>query len=376
MKKYTFVFIFFVLAVAITPFAVRAQDNDVPKQTVVASEERIEGDYLKAVEALDLSGTVTGDAMVIAGQIELYGAVNGDLMAAGGNLEISGSIGQNLRAIGGNITVNGSVGRNVSITGGNIRFGENSTIVGSTYVAGGNITSRGTHSGDVRIAGGTVIINGIVEGDVEIYAESVVIREEARINGNLIYHSRTEAQISEKAEILGTIDRHELASRPSFGQEFGASAKILFILWSILSSLLFALVVWKLFKGKLSQNLGEGESRFWPKLGWGFVTLIVLPIAATIAFVTIIGIPLAMSAFAIYFVLIYSGFLLGAALFGRWLLALVRYSEPTVRFPWVSLVVGIVVVSVISPVPFIGFMVKFIITLWGFGTLILQFKRQ
>ena len=116
--------------------------------------------------------------------------------------------------------------------------------------------------------------------------------------------------------------------------------------------------------------------RFWPKLGWGFVSLIVLPIAAVIALITIVGIPLAFTAFALYFILIYSGFVLGAVLFGRWLLALVRYSEPIVRFPWVSLIIGIIVVSVISPVPFMGFLVKFIVTLWGFGTIMLQFKRQ
>jgi len=375
MRKIVFFIGVCVLAV---PIFASADSGSETRNIILGPEETIEGDFVQAGESLDLSGIVAGDIMVAGGEVDISGTTGGDILVAGGNINISGQAGEDLRVVGGNISVVGPVIKNATIVGGTIRLEDGSNVSGNTYLVGGNITARGTVAGDMTIAGGRVVLSGIIGGNLKIYADEIELRQGARVEGDFTYYSGKDASIAEGVVIVGEVTKNV---RPGTNKDFNGkglfgSALVAFVVWKILASLVVALVAWKLFALRIKESLAKFTIDFWSKLGWGFVTLVATPVAAIIVMFTLIGIPLAVVALLLYAVAVYLGSILGTLMFGRWLTTLVKFSEPEMNFPWISFLLGIVVLAVITLVPFFGFLVQMVVSVWGFGSLLMLFKKQ
>jgi len=101
-------------------------------------------------------------------------------------------------------------------------------------------------------------------------------------------------------------------------------------------------------------------------VGW----LILVPIAACIALITIIGMPLALLTVAIYVVLLYLGRLAVAIWLGRLILgARARTGRQGVL---VNFLVGGLLLILIGIVPFVGGFITLIATVLGLGALLLR----
>ncbi|PIR97224.1 MAG: hypothetical protein COT91_02520 [Candidatus Doudnabacteria bacterium CG10_big_fil_rev_8_21_14_0_10_41_10] len=350
--------------------------NKGEKEVVISKTTVHSGDFVNGAATVDVSGTVEGDVMTAGAQVDISGTVEGDILSAGGQVDISGDAGQDVRLVGGNVFYSGTTKQNFSAFGGNVRLSTDSMISGNAYIGGGNVELKGVIIGNVKAGSGKLVVAGEIGGDLVVYADEISVRDGAIIKGNFTYYSKIEANISEGATIGGAIEKKNAKPTGSSSNfDKGKGFLFGFFIWRLLAALIVALVFWQIFRDKIKKALDDGNNSCWKKIGTGLVLMIVTPIAAIIAMVTILGLPIGLIGMGLYLIGTYLGMILGVVLFGNWIVKLIKLPEKGDGFPWMSYFVGMIVLSVISVVPLIGAVASFLILSWGVGSLYPLLKR-
>ena len=344
--------------------------------------------YFNAGKAVDIaSAGVNDNAYVAGGAVTVTAPVSGDLFAAGGTVFdsskvsqdvimiggtviISGASAQNLRVAGGNVTIGSTVSGELVGAGGNFTVTPDTTVAKDSYIAGGAVTWNGRESGNLTVAGGSVIIGGTISGNVNITAtKDVTIASDAVIKGNLEYTAPKEATIESGAQISGTTSFHQSAA-PAVAVGWLAGLFTLGLLLKFLMTLLVAYVIWYVFRKDALALIEESVRRFGRSLLRGFIFLVAVPIAAVIAFITVIGAALGGIAAVIYAAL--AMLALPATILVVSSLILKRRTELT----WYQILLGAVVLQIVSLIPFIGWLACFIVWLSSFGGLLAVLGRK
>jgi hypothetical protein len=111
--------------------------------------------------------------------------------------------------------------------------------------------------------------------------------------------------------------------------------------------------------------------RSWPSVGWGVIALIVTPILAIILCITLIGLPLGIGALFVYAAGIYLSKIFVAAYLGREIVG-ARGELPTL----LGLLAGLVILQVLSFVPYAGAILGFAIVCVGLGAPLVRLRQQ
>ena len=357
---------------ALLALGAAGQDRDARKTV----ERDLGGDHYAAGCPVRIDRPVRGDVFAAGCSVEVDAAVAGDVLAAGGNVRIGAPVGQTLYAAGGQLAVHANVGRNARVAGGQVEFGPQSQIGGNVTVGGGEVRINGAVKGYVRAAGGRVLINGPVDGDVVATAGTVELGPNARIAGQLSYASRDEIARAATAQVQGGVERIELRggwpvpeqAERSVGRRGGW-------VWSIGLMVIAGVLVAALpaFYSRVSDTL---RTRAGMSLLAGFITLVCIPVAALILLITLIGVPLALMAVALYLALLLVGYASTGIGVGDWALARFLPSRSAQR-AWrvAAAVLGMLALSLAGRLPYLGGPVVFIALLIGLGALVLQVRR-
>jgi cytoskeletal protein CcmA (bactofilin family) len=175
----------------------------------IGPDETVDDDLYVGGGTISIAGTVNGDASVAGGTVTLTGTVDGSLNVSGGTVDVLGEVAGAVRVTGGTIRIQGTVGRDLVIFGGTATIEPDAEISGDVAGGTGSLTVGGTVGGDVLAASGTIRISGTVDGSVEVGVGELVIESGAVVNGDVLYRSDRDAQISDGAEIGGTVERTE-----------------------------------------------------------------------------------------------------------------------------------------------------------------------
>lgn len=331
-----------------------------PKNEVVRHGE----DVLASGGAPSVQDSVPGDAIMAGGDVRFSGTTGGDYIGVGGKQVISGRIHGSLRAAGGEVQVIAVVDRNATVAGGKVVLDSAAVIGRNAYFVGGDVQVNGTVREGLLASAGKVSLNGEVGRDVQINGGELRIGPRAQITGNLRYRVPAEnVHIDPAARISGTVTALHVSKAWGPGPWR--------LLW-ILGFLVVGAVVVALFPrftAEAAEILPQrpGRSALFG-LGW----IILVPIAICIAVITIIGIPLALVATALYIVLLYLGRTTIAVWLGRRLLgtrALAGRQGVLVNF-----LAGGLILVLVSIIPVIGSWLMVIATVLGLGTILLRAK--
>ena len=374
MHQQKFPILLFLLALLLAfPIAARAAELRVGRRVVIPAGETISGNVYSAGGEVVISGDLAGDLVCAGGDVFLNGRVSDDVVVAGGDLHLTGDVGRDVRVAAGRVSLSGQVGGDVLVTGGQVRLLPDATIGGDLVVAAGEVVIESTVRGAVRIAGGDITLNGVVAGPVRIRARSLVIGEQARLAGELTYWAPQEAVIAPAAEIAGPATFHLIA-----GVEQGWLERALwrigitFLLVTFLMTLaagLFGVLVFPKLSGEIVRlalgNFGGGLLR-------GFALFFILPAAAFLVTLTVVGLPIALIAGLVHvsFGIIsaaYAGIALGSLL---WKAAAKREEY---EVTWKTVLVGVPAMALLSLVPLLGLLVSAAFFLTVFGVLYQRF---
>lgn len=313
--------------------------------------------------SVNVTGRVAGDLFAAGGTVTINGPIESDLMVAGGTLLVNNPVGGDARLAGGDITINSAVSGDLLIGGGNVTISSGARVGGDLVSATGNLEVHAPITGKVMSTGGNVYINSTVTGEVQVYAEKLTFGPKAQVNGRVVYKGPQEAIVEDGARV-NTI---EFTKVDKGGRDLAG----LWTLGFLVSLLAYFLTAWLANRYQTSR-VASVAAAIYDKplkyLGLGFAGLVLAPIVTIILFVTFVGYYLALMVLVTYaFLLVVSGLMaiifVGSALW-QW-----YKKTPQMEFNWKTALLGAVVMSLLKLIPFVGWIICFVIMLMAFGAL-------
>jgi hypothetical protein len=111
----------------------------------------------------------------------------------------------------------------------------------------------------------------------------------------------------------------------------------------------------------------------WLSLGLGVGILAGVPVAIIIAAITLIGLPAALMLLAVYLAAIYLAKIWVGAFLGRILL---KRSGASTGDWWLGLLVGLLILTIVGFIPYLGGLLRFGVVCLGLGALAAQLYRS
>ncbi len=337
----------------------------------------VEDDVYVAGESVSISGNVTGDTVAFARQVALTGTTGGSLMAGAETVTLRGVVTHSARVGARNVEVAGSVG-------GDVLAGTQSLVVTPSGIVGRDLWTgaqavaiNGRVGRNLRGGMASLTIGGTVDGNVNVEAEQVVVRRGARITGDLIYRSASDARIEEGAFVGGRVERRRPTNQE---RDAGPADLVLNFLQGLVGPLLLGLVLFWLVPGPLTALSRTIRTSPWLSLGIGLLGLILVPIAVIwlLIFAISVGggasIPLALAG-AYALILVLARLIVGFTL-GSFILRINRDGlRPTFPKAFLALAVGVVVLALLSLVPILGPILAVVVAVVALGGAIVAFAR-
>lgn len=309
------------------------------------------------------------DTVAIGAVVTINGTTAEDLIVFGGVVDIKNSVGGSVRVVGGNVTINGAVGEDLVVLGGSVYVSPNATVAGDLIVGAGNVIVDGSIAGDIKGATGALSINSTVGGDVSVKAANrFELGPNADIKGNLDYGSTKLLVQDDNAKVAGNITFRKMDDRAGKGMQLG---------WALLSAIAFllaALLARYLLKRHFDGPVMEVKENLGRSLLTGLVVLIVLPIAAFIALLSMVGFYIGLMALFLLALVWMYGALVGIAALGAWV------NEKAFNKPFqvtnIVILIGVVSVLIIKLIPLLGMFISFLVMLAGFGATIRAIRKE
>ena len=272
--------------------------------------------------------------------------VSGIALADDGVLHDTGPI---LIAVNGNIDVAaGEHADAVVVVGGDAHIAGSVTTL---FVANGSLTTT---------SGATFELITIVNGTADLAAGTSVTRNVNQLNSTI--------NTAEGAQVGGSV-RDISGDVVAFGLFMGAAAIVLWIGFAVAT-----LFVVLLLAGLAARQVRVATTLISREpvktLLAGLLAIVIPPLLAVIAFVTIIGIPAGLGLlFVLWPAAAFVGYLVAAIWMGEWLLA--RGGRPPAERPYLAGFVGLLLAFVLGIIPFL----TAVISIFGLGAVVLAAWR-
>lgn len=359
------------LLVFALPSAALAADVRNGTTTAVEPTETVNDDLFAAGQTVTVAGHVVGDAYAAAQTVVVTGTVDGDLIAAAEQVVVDGTVNGNVRAVGAVITVNGRVGHSVTGLAQQVSVSSSGRVDGSLVAAAETISAFGPVGRGITAGAGTLQFGGPVGGEVLAWAQTLSIGPNTRIAGNLEYHSEQPAQIPD-GTVAGQVqfDRVERPQRqtPLLNGLFDFGG----LVWLLGSAILGGLAI-VLAPRSSARALELGRQQPLQTFGLGLLTLCLVPLAALLIGVTLVGIPLAIAVAALYWVGVLLAWPALGLVVGTELARVVRRGQPMPVLG--ALVVGLIVLHLVTHLPIVGGLVSFVGVAFGLGLIVQSARR-
>lgn len=369
------VFVFF-------PTVVLGATMQVAEEITIPKGVEITDNLYLAAGTISISGAVAGDVYAVGGNTLISENVRDDVVIAGGTITVLGNVGGDLRIVGGTILVAGIVGGELVAAGGTVTVSPAVTVGGDAVLAGGQVVLDGRVMGDAQIFSGTATVNGTVQGNLMVSVdESLMIGDGTVIEGNLLYRARSADTLTmgNNVVITGEVIFEKITS-PETTQSSADISSIFgtYIIAKLVISIVTALVLMTVFSG-FSKEVTHGATQNTLRLlSYGFISLVVLPVAVILLLITIIGAPLGLLLLLLYGSLLLVSSIYASVVTGVWISHMTGWFNSS-RVTWKHVVGGAIALTLISLVPIVGWIVGFgifLITLGSITDLLITLYKQ
>jgi cytoskeletal protein CcmA (bactofilin family) len=352
----------------LTPAGASAAELEHSDRTyILPAGQEVKNDLMVWADHAEIDGTVDGDLIVGAHEVEVNGHVKGDILGFTQNLRMNGTVDGNVRVFAAEAELNGSVEKNLMAFAQTIDQTEKSTIGGSATLVERDADLRGPINGDVLVLGRNLEIDGRVGGSATVRSENLTIGSSAQIAGKTQYVGPNQPQIASGAKLASPIEvTVRKTVRPRTTGNFLLSRTLRWGSAFVLGMLLFLLAP-AFFKDVTETTKDVGIS-----MGVGVIGLIVTPIAAAIACITIVGLGVGISALLTYAVGVY----MAQVFVGQWLGERILGNDAAQGPMLLRLALGLAILHAIRLIPFVGLAVMTVVTVWGLGASTLTVHRR
>jgi len=343
---------------------------------VVSASEVVNDDLAVSARLLQIDGVIHGDLYAFAQTLTIRGVVDGDVIAVAQQVVVDGQVHGSVRAGGATVQINGAVDRNVTSAGQLVRVGASGQVGGSVIGAAETLSLAGDVGGGLLGAGDNVVLQGRIARDVELSLNRLQLAPGASVGGNFDYSAEREVSIPTPVVRGQTrfhpVVRPQRVDRRNVSHFFGAVSTFLSLTW-LAGSAIVGLVMLRAFPRFVARFLDALRQSAPASFGIGFVALVAtIPLAIVMA-ITIVGIPAAAVLVGGYAGGLFLGWLLLAVAVGGVLIGLVRRGR-TWPLGW-SFLLGLLVLYVVTRIPFLGPLVTFLGVCLALGALLTALYR-
>ena len=347
---------------------------------------------LLLVLAILLSGTAVVHAIELKDNHANFAADNdliiekelgGSLFAAGNNIRVTSSVdgltfvaGNGIKlsnkhdyifAAGNDIELDKVETKDAYISGNSIRIIDSK--VRDIYVAGSKITVNSEIERDAYFAADKVYINSKIGGDVTVASSNIELGENAEIVGKLKYPKGVELKKTSTTKI-NEVETYEDADVKVSTKDFIIGLFLTYI-YSFLATALLSMFMLFICKHTFAEvKKMKKDASILLTMLIGLVGLIVIPIAAILFMLTLVGIPVSVIGLCFYALLLCLSVVPSVYFFGNWLLG------KAIKNDYLMMLVALLIFYVVRLIPFLGGLVEFVALLFGFGCYLVVIKNN
>jgi cytoskeletal protein CcmA (bactofilin family) len=338
---------------------------------VIASGEVIDDDLYLAANRVVINGTVNGDVLCAGSTIIVDGIINGNIMAIGSTININGQVTHSARVVGSTINISGNIGGDLVVAGSTVDLARGTEIGRDLVFAADQIDIDTLIGSDIQGWGNRVNLNDGVIGNVEVGAERLKITNTANIQGNLIYTSENEADIDPGATIGGTISHKLREIREPIIPNIGPWVRVIAFLMTLITGIVIILIAPKRARAVAASI----KHKPLLSLGWGAIVLVATPIAAIVAFITVVGVPVGLLGLAIYGAAVYISQIVVGLFIGYWIIG--YFNKVESRGVLVgAFALGFFILTLIKLIPYVGLPIWLATVLFGIGAMAISQKTM
>jgi cytoskeletal protein CcmA (bactofilin family) len=358
------------IAIAAAPHPARALLVHRAGDFTVAAGERVpESVITRGADRVDVDGTVDGDLVAMAERITVRGEVAGSLYVFCRELEITGTVGGAVHVIAQSARVEGTIRGGVYAVVEELTFASTARAQGDAFAMTEEAVIEGSVGRDLYVNGDRLDLRGSVGRHVGSHRlDELLLRDSARVGGDVDVRlpEGREVERAAGARVGGEVRSAAIESprRHYLDHYKSGHFYLVHLLW-FTAAFVFGLVAYRLapviFRGAIASG-----SALLRVLVFGFAVLVAMPVAMIAAALTVVGIPIAISALFLYILALYTADLVVGAWLGRMILppaddSLFEFGK--------SLAVGLAILNAVSLVPFLGPAVGAVAMVLGLGML-------
>ena len=356
MKKIKYLIISLVLSLFIIPIS------------ALALEKENKDFYIKTGDDVLLEEDVYGSTLVSGDNVEANTEVNGIGFLFGNNIDISKNVDYLITA-GNSITINGKIENDAFIAGNIVTISDEATITRDLIIAAKEVNIYGTINRNVKIYASEINVKGAkINGKFDTKVQTLNIDEKTEIIGYLNYNKDAKTNINSKE--IGNIITYENKELSQTFIDKLLNNAIIYI-GMLLIFLVTALIIPTIFE-KIKQGMDKADTITPFKMfAIGLFSLVVMPLLIMLLLISVIGIPLGFLLLALYIISICITSIFICYVIGRLVFVkLFKQEENTL----LSGFVGMIILFVLSLIPYINSIVGFISLFIGLGIIITLIK--
>ncbi len=333
----------------------------------VAKDETIHTDVFMTGNHLRVEGTVDGDVYAFGQQLDISGHVTGDVICFVQSTRVPGTVDGNIRAFVNNLTIGGTVGH--SVTTFNEVFNLDSTgSIGRNLTAFvQNLSIDGKIDHDVTVFATQTVIAGFIGGNVNIKGNSLTVTSSAQIDGKTHYESNNQANVASGAKLAEPLEFKRV--------EHAAHERTAgYYIWRVIQTgafILLGLVLISLLP-KFSSEVTDAAENVGASFGLGVLVVPGVLIAGILACVTIVGLWVGLIGILLWLIAMFCAEVVVGAIVGRWVMGRTRETWPMIA----RMAVGVILVRIVTTLPWIGPWAMVAVVLWGMGAIALGVYRR
>jgi anti-sigma factor RsiW len=334
----------------------------------VASDEVVKNDLIAAGNTVKIDGTVEGDVIAFCRTLSVDGHVTGDVIAFAQIVRINGKVDGNVRSFSNYVSFAGAVGKNVTSFTETFELAPKKEISGSLTMFAAHASQDGRVGRDLISFVADHQIDGYVGGSALMKGDRLSFGPSSEVKGKVNITAARQPSISDKA-IFGS-GRPEIkieSHRPDYtrpGYYWSQTLR-----WG--AAFVLGLLMVLLMPDFLRDAVREGE-RFGLSTGAGILALIVTPVVAIIACVTIVGLAVGIAGILIWCIAIYASQVFVGAYLGQKMMGPAQSTAALIG----RLAVGLLVIRVAGMLPYAGPFAWSVVIIFGLGVVALAIVKR
>ncbi|HKI00114.1 MAG TPA: zf-HC2 domain-containing protein [Candidatus Sulfotelmatobacter sp.] len=359
-----------VLVLSLPSFALERRHGEF---VTVAANETLDDNLLATGNTVRVEGVVNGDLLAFGQTVEVSGSVKGDLISFAKRTVVSGTVEGRIFDFSQSLDLDGQLGHSIYGWVQSLRVGTRGHVGDGIVVGAGDVSLEGDVKRSVTIFAGNADVSSSIGRDLTMNGGGLTLTDSARVGGNLSARVRElrDVHIAEGATIAGKRDLQVRAMESEFRSRFTRPRFYFYqVVWVAAAMLVgwLGLVLFPGFFEACTQAVGAG----WRSLGLGIGVLAGAPVAMIVIAITLVGLPISFMLLAVYLVAIYLAKIWVGAFLGRLLL------KPAggTKGEWIlGLLLGLVILTVVGFIPYLGGLVRFGMVCLGLGAFSWQLYR-